>query len=252
MNTTKLLVFLIITILTYLLSSCVTVYRPVVINSPVLQDKGEGNIAASIGLLGDGLYNLQSAYAVSDKLALMLNGMHHAKSYGSMSADSGKIRFFSVESGVGYFRNLNPAKSILFQCYTGPGLGRTKSINTGNSSTVDFSAYYASFFVQPGIAYTEDNFDAALDIKANYLWMYDIHGRLYSEFEFWNTESQQVNNMMLHLINLEPAITIRGGGKKIKGVFQSGLVIPLYKSKNYLVMNQFIKTSVGIYYTFNY
>ena len=241
-----------------ILTGCVTLYKPNAIHSPLLKQKGDLNASASIGLSGSGLYNLQGAYAPSDHIGVIIDGMYHRRYSGSVDSVKEKLNMFFGEAGAGYFTTFGVEKSKLFQCYGGIGYGITKDkMGNSNQSNPEVSAKYFNVFIQPGLAITGENFEIAFDLRANYVRLFNIHAYLYDQFEWWNTDFRFYSDTTLHFVNLEPAITIKAGGERWKGVFQVGLIIPTINSQSYFDVNTssmlgvpLIKLSVGVNYTF--
>jgi hypothetical protein len=244
-----------------LLTGCVTLYKPNAIYSPLVKEKGDVNASASLGISGCGLFNLQAAYAISDHAGVMIDGMNHNKQTSRTSSSVTtveKLHIFSGEIGAGYFTPFGDNKKGLFQCYSGIGYGNSRDrIYDPNQPNPLISAKYYSFFIQPGIAYTSKNFDVAFDLRANSVSLFNIHAYLYDQFEWWNTDFQFYSDTTLYFMNLEPTITIKAGGEKLKGVLQSGATIPTINSDNYFKVNSssmllapLFKFTLGIQYTF--
>lgn len=249
-----------VTIILLILTGCVTLYKPNAIQSPMLKEKGELNATAALGLSGSGLYNLQAAYAKSEHLGIMANVMYHNRH--TTSTDSSvntveKLNMLSGEAGAGYFTTFGVEKNGLFQCYGGAGYGfSTDRIYNANNPNPEVSAQHYNIFIQPGVAFTSRYFDAAFDMRANYVCLFNIHSYLYDKFEWWNTDFKFYNDTTVYFMNLEPALTLRAGGEKWKGVFQLGVTIPTINSDTYFSVNTssmlgtpLIKLSVGVSYT---
>ena len=241
-----------------LLSGCVTLYKPNAICSPLLKEKGELNATAALGLSGCCLYNVQAAYAVTDHVGLMIDGMYHNRHYTSADSSEEKLNIFSGEAGAGYFTTFGEEKKGLFQCYGGVGYGNTiDRITNSPNSYPQVSAEYYNLFIQPGIAYTKPNFEIAGDVRMNYVNVYNIQANLYDKFEWWNTDFRYYSDTSLNFVNLEPTMTMKAGGKNLKGIVQCGVTIPVINSQSYFIVNSasmlglpLFKFSVGMCYTF--
>ncbi len=239
-------------------SSCFTLYKPNIVNSPLLNEKGEGNITAGLGISGSGLANLQGAYAYSDNKALMLNLMVHSRRTDSVNnGNSQHLLLYFGEVGIGYFKNLNKSRTLLFQNYGGIGLGSSSDKIIGGTETPSISANYATLFIQPGVAITSRNIDLALDIRGNFVQMFNVNGYLYERFDWWNTDFILHKDTSYNFINIEPALTIRAGDSRVKGFLQLGAILPVYNPNNYFVSNSesymllpLIKLSLGLTYQF--
>jgi hypothetical protein len=241
-----------------LFTGCVTLYKPNTINSPLIKEKGDLTTSASIGLSGSGLFNSQSAFAISNHTGLMLNGMYHSRRFSGDDSSVEKLKMFFCETGAGYFTSEGKDNNWLFQCYSGFGYGSTSDkISNNTSSNPEVSAKYFNIFIQPGFAYIGKNIQVSFDMRANYVHLFDIHAYLYDQFEWWNTDSKFYSDTTLNFVNLEPAITIQAGSGKLKGVFQLGLILPTINPETYfdistesMLIAPLIKFSAGIKYTF--
>lgn len=126
-----------------LYSSCAPpVYYPTTRNAPMFAEKGEFQ-----GTISNG-NNLQMAYAVSNHLGVMTNGMWWSSRY------DGKHRF--GEAGIGYYSN-NAANEIYFDFWGGYGAGRVYVTDTTRLthrvSIRSFQGTYQKIFLQSGVAY---------------------------------------------------------------------------------------------------
>ncbi len=96
------------------LSSCSSLYRPGVPNTPMLTTKGEFAGGAHLSVAGN--LNLNTAYAFTDHLAGTFN-------YGVMSS-SGKRKDIDhkyYEIGAGYFKTFGPDDDRILEFYAGMG-----------------------------------------------------------------------------------------------------------------------------------
>jgi len=243
-----------------LLTGCVTLYKPNAIHSPLLKEKGELNTSAMLGVSGNGLTNLQAAYAVSNHMGILVDGMYHNKRKSSSDSSIEKLNIGFAEAGAGYFNTFGAKKNGLFQCYSGAGLGKTKDIIfNSDSHNPEASAKYFNLFIQPGVGFITKDLIVAFDLRANYVRLYNINAYLYDQFAWWNTEFTYYSNATLDFLNLEPVVTIKAGRERLKGIFQVGLIIPTINAKSYFDVNTssmliapLFKFSVGISYSFGH
>ena len=239
-------------------TGCVTLYKPNAVHSPLLKEKRELNTSVGLGLSGCGLYNIQAAYAISNHTGLMIDGMYHRRYSNNKESSVEKLNMFFGEAGAGYFTTLGNKKNGLFQCYSGGGYGTTTDKITNNlQNDPEINAKYFNIFIQPGLALTNTNFEIAFDLRMNYVNLFNIHAYLYDKFEWWNTDFHYYSDTSLYFINLEPTLTMKAGGKKLKGILHFGLTIPTINSHSYFLVNNssllgipLIKFSVGIHYAF--
>lgn len=243
-------------------TGCVTLYKPSAVHSPLVSEKGQLNTSAAVGLSGTGLINLQGAYAVTNHAAIAVDGMHHLRNSninGSSGAGKEKLRISSANASGGYFTQFGKNNTRLFQSYVGGGYGKTLDYITGTEDLrPEISANFYNVFVQPGIAWRGTHNMLAIDVRLNYVQLYNMHAYLYDSFDWWNTDFRFYNDTSIHFMNLEPAVTVQVGGKSLKGVFQVGTIIPVLNSQayfavnnSYLLLSPFIKISAGITFSFH-
>ncbi len=242
-----------------LLSSCSALYKPNMIQSPMLKEKGDFNVSGTLGISGMGNGHLQTAYAPAKNLGIMLNIMGHNESE-RFSTKSQKLQIFNGEAGIGIHNKFGSNNNILLQVYTGYGLGHSVNFIKSESSLTrpEMSANISSIFFQPGIAYTSDLMDVALDLRFKHVNMFDLNAQLYKEFDWWNTEYEFFNNSSITFGLFEPALTLKIGDENFRGIFQGGLTIPIANVDNYNRVNPydflalpFLKLGVGFEYKIN-
>lgn len=103
---------------TILLSSCSSIYMPSVPNTPMLTTQGE--IAASAHMSLKGNFNFNSAYAVTNHVAVIANG-----SFMQNEATNKDVKNKSVEIGAGYFNTFGPDNNRIIEIYGGFGSGKS-------------------------------------------------------------------------------------------------------------------------------
>ena len=239
-------------------TGCVTLYKPNAIHSPLLKEKGEFNMSAILGLSGCAATNLQASYALSDHAGIMIDGMYHFRHTNKEESVDERLNMLFGEAGAGYFSKFGNQNNKLFQCYGGFGYGRTSDvIDYNDQPDPQANASYVNVFFQPGVAIISNRFEVAFDLRANYIQMFNINAYLYNQFEWWNTDSKFHSDTTLNFMNLEPTITLKIGGKKLKGFLQTGLTLPTVNRSSYfgvsttsLFLVPLIKFSVGVSYSF--
>ena len=239
------------------LSSCITLYKPNPVHAPMLEKKGDYNFSGSLGLSGNGLWSLQGAHAIENNTGIIFNVMYHGRQSGSDSLRE-KLNILSAETGIGYFTPINAKRNTHFHFYGGGGLGIAKDKTTGAAgSNPEISAKHWSLFMQPGFAFYRGNVQMGLDLKTKFVNLYDIRGQLFESFEWWNTDLKFNSDTSMNFVTVEPAFTIRFGSSKVKGLFQTGIILPIINPENYLNTNTssylgvtMLKLSAGISYCF--
>jgi hypothetical protein len=147
--------FLKFIITSIVLSSCATIYNPNSRNLPMFSGKGEFQASASAG---SGL-NVQTAFAVSNHLGVMANGMHFSE-----NAATYQSNHLFGEFGVGYFIN---HKNLYFDLFGGGGIGQVDARNqvsytNGSVDHIDAKGDFSKFFIQPCVALKFKNFQIGL------------------------------------------------------------------------------------------
>jgi hypothetical protein len=206
--------FLFILALGFILTSCKTLYKPTMQNVPMLNGKSDFRSTLSYN-------NYQFAYAVSDNFGVMLNGHHNknewSSSFDSISRNDYFTRRYSLDAGLGYFRNLS--ENTVFECYAGGGYGGYQfdyDIYTNDVYERTNAYQTASWrsFVQPSIAYRDDIFEIAFSARFMGVGFFDVVSRNYTQDELI---SENLNNLNQHFYPfIEPAITLRVGHRMAK------------------------------------
>ena len=247
--------------ITLMLSACTTLYKPNPIHSPMLTNKGEGHISTTLGISGTGLASMQAAYAVSDHIGIMTDGMFHYRETNYTDPyNSGQeiLKIFSGEVGIGYFEKFGVNQKQLFQIYTGGGYGTTKAkITYINEPNPVISANFYNMYIQPGVVFTGNYMDLGIDVRMNYVNLFNVNAYLYDSFDFWNTNYNFTSDSTLQFVLLEPNFTMKVGSKHLKGIFQAGLTIPIVNADGYFATNSDVfyfapvfKLNIGVSYVF--
>jgi len=244
---------------TLLLSSCTSLYKPNMIQSPMLTEKGDFNVSGALGISGMGNGHVQTAYAPVEHLGIMLNMMGHSESPW-YSQETQKLQILNGEAGIGIHNKFGSKNNLLLQVYAGYGRGRSVNYIDNNSpeSRPEMSSNFSSLFFQPGIAYVGDLMNVAVDFRFKRVTMFDLNARLYREFEWWNTEYEFFNNSSVAFGLFEPVVTFKIGDENYRGIFQAGLNIPIANTDNYYTVNpyeffglSFMKVGIGFEYSIN-
>lgn len=110
------------------ISACSSVYMPNVPNTPMLTSRGELNAAGHVTLKGN--VSVNSAYAASDHLALLLNG-----SVMNSNRTKKDFKHNLIETGAGYFTTFGPDKNRILEIYAGVGKGNSERVYKDKTST---------------------------------------------------------------------------------------------------------------------
>lgn len=112
----------------WLVAGCASVYMPNVPNTPMFTRQGELSAGGHVSLKTN--FSINSAYAVTDKFAVMLNGssLHNERK-------KQDLRHKLVEVGGGYFTTFGPQQNRVLEVYT--GIGRGSSVRTDHATNAE-------------------------------------------------------------------------------------------------------------------
>ena len=213
----------------FLMESCSPCfYTPNAQNVPMLRGKKEGVVNASLqgGLYSRGL-NIQTAFSVHDHIGLMMNYQHYGAQYSgsfiSLGGPSEDGHFWGNfgEVALGYF--LTFYNKWLFEVYGGGGVGRVVNVQTGNYYYYNLPYYradvgYNRYFIQPAIGWTaNEHFEIAFSYRFGLLHYNDVSIRSGDGLNIFDVTGISNNPLVL----LEPAFTLRAGGKNVKFQYQA-------------------------------
>lgn len=210
MTTKHKLFFLLAFVSLTTLSSCVTLYTPNMVNTPMFSNKGQVDLNLGIGKG----FNTQIAVAASDHLGLMGNALF----INSNNTNSRLHKESFAELGLGYFTKLSEEGAGRFEIYSGIGSGATND-NIGSTSSFEpeASCKYFKFFLQPAIGFTNDYFTTSFALRFSSIAISNIN--------YTNKKTTTGTDETLSL--LEPALTLKAGGKYVKPILQIAYSFPL-------------------------
>lgn len=204
-------------------------YTPNAQNVPLIDEKLEGgaNFSFQKGLYSQGL-NLQTAFSLLNHFGLMMNYHYFSATYaysssnfftGTSKTNEGEVKRNFVEVGIGYYTRFQG--KCVFEIYGGMGWGSAKFENHGDTyHNIDHLRGKLTdnrYFLQPAIGWIfNEHFELALSNRFCLLNYKDMTLRGGSEVDLY--ELLQVDDNPLFLI--EPAITVRVGGKDVKFQYQ--------------------------------
>ncbi len=102
-------------------SGCSSLYMPNVPDTPMLTEKGELHASGHFSLRGN--VSLNTAYAVSDNFAVLVNG-----AFINRDQQTKDYRQSLFETGAGYFDTFGADNSRIFEIYAGFGKGKSEKI----------------------------------------------------------------------------------------------------------------------------
>jgi hypothetical protein len=175
-----------------------------------------GSIALSSGV------DVQTAYSLTDHVAIMANANAVFKEYTPEGKESFKKDHFFGEAGIGYFTR---TKTYRFEVYTGYGVGQGNSYESffffGKEELVA-KGKYSRIFIQPSIGTNKKKFNLAFTARIS----------MVNFTEFTTTNPAAVMPMYkpsdgIHTF-IEPSLTTRFHlAGNLRGFFQLGLNQPL-------------------------
>ena len=212
-----------------LMSSC-AVYRPQIVEIPLIEQKGDVQLDGSLGITGA---HVSVAAGLTDNLA--------AQAFGRMSLGCNYAR-----AALGLYR---PAGNTVKELYAGFGAGNGEYEYTSDAD--------------PNLRYTHGGFYNILFLQGNYGWNHlsNDHitlgfglklGYMHDELNIWGTNTETdiieiqrspVNNRLL----VEPSLTFRFGWNRFKFTYNLGCCVMI---PNTDMSGLHIRSNIGISYRF--
>jgi hypothetical protein len=237
--------------LSLILTGCTHYYYvPSVQNVPLLKEKKEFRASVSYSIGEESrCAEIQSAYAVTDKIGIMADFMTARGGEDAPDRDWGKGIY--LDGAAGYFK---PVKEYgVFEIYGGMGWSRqdhnymnythstSANVYAGTSSLV-----FTKFFIQPSYGFTFKPFDIAVSSRINLLYFNTVENNILSEVDSWEYEQLNGVDDKTHLF-FEPAITLRAGWEVIKIQLQAATASYLNNSEHQFEEYHF---SIGLSFDF--
>lgn len=218
-----------------MMASC-SVYVPNVVNTPLMNRKGEGTIAAHLGNGG----HLQASYALTNHIGFMTNLMAVVDKFED-EKESRKGTGSLYEVGIGYFSGSFSSNAI-FELYGGAGFGQVgiDKTFTANNITKKFDANALRYFVQPSIGGRWNIFEAAFSARLAAV-QYSSISTTYAESELKSDHLWDLDKTTWMFV--EPALTVRAGLKNIKVQAQIGKSLKI-TSKDLNYSNGFLNAGL--------
>ncbi len=184
---------------TFLLSSCVF-YKPAKINSPMLQNKGDGHIAASIGT-GT---NVNASYSPLENLVLIgnyHNAFNSVENYidpvSALETELFNYKNQQFEFGIGYYQP-KLFNKVYINLIAGYGFGESGTgidLSFFSYEKFGYEAKFHNFFIQSTFGTNLDNdFVFGIGGKLNFLNFYDYQStvapRGYTDTTFFSVDTK--------------------------------------------------------------
>jgi hypothetical protein len=200
-------IYIPVLLIVLLTAGCQTVYyAPTAHNVPVFEEKHEVRVSGYMGSGGEvGTRNLQAAYALTNRVALMAA---YCDATGNSFSLKGKGEQFDMGGGV-FFPF---SKCWVFETYGMFARGKS-TLHSKCKLTDKITTSYNKYYIQPSISLTTPYLDVALSSRMAYLDMYDVQGGfVYGEF----TRDRALLHAARNSFLVEYGITLRAGWKYIK------------------------------------
>jgi len=199
-------------------TSCHVLYVPNSFNSPLLRNRGDGQVNLAAGAAG---YEVQVAYAITDKIGVMANG----QSLESTKKDTITEHRTLCELGFGYTEKYSD--NGIFEIYGGGGIGNVPADFKDSYYDGTQTTQIKRFFVQPGIGFFNDWLDLSV----------------VSRFSAANIGNE--TNLFF-----EPGVSFKMGYKRIRFCSSVGLSFPFKPSRDRNWDYNPVIFSVGIHLNF--
>lgn len=203
------LVALLLGVFLFVFTGCAPVYVPNSVHTPMLEDKGDGQVSGFVGSSG---FDVQTALGVSDHI-----GVSADFSYGQRAdeEDDDFHRHQFGEVGIGYFNDISSWSQ--FEVYGGYGRGQAETVDEYvfiTQQEIRATGRYDRFFVQPALGFEVGPLRMNGAVRLARVNFY--------EFET-SRETQRRNNPVLFY---EPALGLSVGTRAARVGVQAGASVP--------------------------
>ncbi|MFB6257170.1 MAG: hypothetical protein ABEH38_00635 [Flavobacteriales bacterium] len=210
------------------LASCQPIYRPTVVNQPLMSGKGDVQLSAHTGTNGN---DFQAAGAPTKNVVVMGHYNTFSGEYEGDSLNEYKRDHSLLEIGGGFFHQLGDqgenGNAGVVEVIGGYGNGNAKNYSDfWTDQRAEVKGSYHKFFVQPGVGYHHNIFDVGLAPRVSIIDYYEM--KVLSEDGALQPNWDRGTDVFL-----EPALTGRLGYKFVKLQMQMGLSIPVGSKPSY-------------------
>lgn len=185
---------------------CSAVYHPNMVYTPLLSNKKELKIGASLN-------NAQCAYALTNHIGIMAKG-NYIKQTDSYNL---KVGHYLFEGGAGYFKTFD---NWVIEAYGGYGIGqsltRLSRQNTGSYVGNYLGVDLQRAFIQSSVGYTSPYVDVAFSTRVSRVFI-----------------NEQFSTRTDKGFFIEPTLTTKVGYKYVKLVIQTGLSLGRFSNSRY-------------------
>jgi len=136
-----------------ILASCHVLYVPNNFNSPLLRNKGDGQVNLAYGVSG---FDIQTAYAITNRIGVMANGQLLL----STSYDTIKEQRTLAELGLGFTERYSDKG--MFEIFGGIGTGIVPADFKNSTYEGKETTQLTRIFVQPSLGFYNDWLDMSI------------------------------------------------------------------------------------------
>lgn len=196
-------------------------YAPNAANIPLFKTKNsfKGKAAFAEGNYYTG-GDIQLAYSVSPKFAVMLNSFFAAQTESvDDHYESGKGSYF--EAGGGYYKAFGKHNTWIFEAYGGAGTGTENHIYSFNERA---KLTIAKYFIQPSFGYSskKNTFEFAVAGRVGQLHLQILQSNVSERSNAHSNNTVGLHNIRLHPSSFlwEPSVMIAAGWPNFKFFLQ--------------------------------
>lgn len=193
-----------------LFSCTLTKYYPSPVATPMLSDKNEIKMTAGV----PGYFS--AAYSPAENFGIYTSAFFISETLGSGFYEQTGNHFMWEVAG-GYYKK--QPNNFVFELYGGLGLGRFDVKEKGEMENFRFKIPTTKLFVNPGIAWKKNHFEAAVNFRITGL-SYGSYSTNYSVENIDDNGLGELNKGMAFFA--EPALTLSFGLENVKFNYQSG------------------------------
>ena len=217
-------------------------YVPPAQNVPLFKEKNEVRIAANYSQDVGKEFDIQAAYSITERFAIMTNFCSVADDVSEPQQSYGEGNYF--DAAFGFYKPLD--RNWVFEIYGGIGTSNQKHRYMDYNepvSTAELS--FISFFLQPNIGFTSKAFDVAVATRLSNITFHSIKDNrvsIQNEYDALSRISANKNSFLI-----EPSLTLRVGWKYVK--LQAQGLYSKHLSNQYLGFHDY-RASLGLSFAF--
>jgi hypothetical protein len=193
--------YIILLVISLSIFSCLSIYIPDSVNTPLFKEAGELQIS---GYTGTRTIQARLAYTPINHFGMIANSSYNIS---TILQEVYNNRSFNYEFGLGYYTKF--ADYMVFETYGGIGAGSLKYSEHEQSKL--FKNKQRKYFITPTIGYVSTFFDAGFSTRFTNISLYN--------------ETEDLNGIFI-----EPSLTFKLGFENLKFIFDFGRSIDISKS----------------------